>query len=202
LYSRAEINRCSLQQLQELTQLKEQHGAGREQLWDPMAVDGQPLTQPGSTRSTDPMAVDGHKSKLTAPGSDAINLSSFLAALTDAANTSAPEPGPAAAAGAAECGYGSSSSSRDPQLLRLQLQLPQVLSGGVDVGSNVLRYKKKMLLWSDKEVGYCMMTFVIRNGLGALKVSEGSYMEYVAHLVRDAWKMEEGIVQKVNRVGG
>jgi hypothetical protein len=47
-----------------------------------------------------------------------------------------------------------------------------------------------------------MMTFLIRNGLGALKVSEGTYMEFVAHLVRDAWKMEEGVVQKVSRVGG
>jgi hypothetical protein len=122
-----------------------------------MAVDGQTLPRPGSTDLNEPMAVDGQtwtKSQSTAPGSNAINLSSFIAALADAAATPASELESEPAAAGAGCGFGNStSSSKDPQLLRLQLQLPQVLSGGVDVGSNLLRYKKKMLLWSDEEVG-------------------------------------------------
>jgi hypothetical protein len=40
----------------------------------------------------------------------------------------------------------------------------QALAGGVDGGQAVLRYKKKMMLWGQEEVGYCMMTFVIRWG--------------------------------------
>jgi opacity protein-like surface antigen len=38
----------------------------------------------------------------------------------------------------------------------------QALAGTVDGGKAGLRYKKKMMLWGDTEVGYCMMTFVIR----------------------------------------
>jgi hypothetical protein len=41
----------------------------------------------------------------------------------------------------------------------------QALAGGVSSGQAGLRYKKKMMLWGEAEVGYCMMTFVIRCGI-------------------------------------
>ena len=206
LYSRAVINNCSLEQLQQLIQHKsQQQGAEKD---DPMAVDGQMLTGGQSTESA-----------LTAQGSSTIDLRSFMTALAEAAEAEAAAAAAAAAAagettattaataetgssGGGDNGTSTSSSSTSNQLLRLQLQLPQVLSGRVDDGSNVLRYKKKVLLWSDEEVGYCMMTFVIRNGLGTLGVSEGSYMSYVTHLVKESWKMEGHLVEKVSRGGG
>jgi hypothetical protein len=40
----------------------------------------------------------------------------------------------------------------------------QALAGGVSAGQAGLRYKKKMMMWGEAEVGYCMMTFVIRWG--------------------------------------
>lgn len=61
----------------------------------------------------------------------------------------------------------------------------QVLSGSPDTTRHTLRYKRKMVLWGvDQEVGYCMMTFVIRNGLKALKLGEGVYLGYVSSLAR------------------
>jgi len=66
-----------------------------------------------------------------------------------------------------------------------------------------LRYKKKMMLWTmppppapqqqqqpparDADlgvIGYCMMTFVIRNGLKALSLGRSTYHNYVTNLAR------------------
>jgi hypothetical protein len=84
-------------------------------------------------------------------------------------------------------------------LLLLQARLPRALLGGSSLGG-ALRYKKKMLMWRmpaaagsqespgrDEEpgVGYCMMTFVIRNGLAALKLGLQTYMGYVDNLARN-----------------
>ena len=63
-----------------------------------------------------------------------------------------------------------------------------------------LRYKKKMSLFrfadsnsnGDKSegghVGYCMLTFVLRNGIGELKKSRAAYSTYVTKLAK-AWKV-------------
>lgn len=58
-----------------------------------------------------------------------------------------------------------------------------------------LRYKKKMHLLSvgraDRvgHVAYCMMTFVVRNGLRALRASEALYLQYVQGLVQ-RWALD------------
>jgi hypothetical protein len=86
---------------------------------------------------------------------------------------------------------------RPAVLLLRQVKAPRMLLGPPDLGST-LRYKKKMLLWKvapaaaqnvkgsgalaapDAEeeamgVGYCMMTFIIRNGLGSLRLGLQTY---------------------------
>jgi hypothetical protein len=58
-----------------------------------------------------------------------------------------------------------------------------------------LRYKKKMSLVAMAasgrrgHVGYCMMTFVLRNGLRALQIDTRLYMEYVQRLVQ-RWALQ------------
>lgn len=77
------------------------------------------------------------------------------------------------------------------------LQAMQALSGPGGPQQTVLRYKKKMLMWSDAEVGYCMMTFVIRNNLTALKLGEVSYLSALAGMARHSWGLPEALVEKV-----
>ena len=69
----------------------------------------------------------------------------------------------------------------------------RVLAGSPEL-SQTLRYKKKMMMWTlpgasssplEAEVGYCMMTFVIRNGLNALSLGVPTYMNYVTSLTKN-----------------
>lgn len=78
----------------------------------------------------------------------------------------------------------------------LMVQLVRALAGAPEV-HHTLRYKKKMTMWSfgsaapteplpaDAVMGYCMMTFVIRNGIKALSLSSETYFSYVSSLVRN-----------------
>lgn len=73
----------------------------------------------------------------------------------------------------------------------------QLVSGPGGPQQAALRYKKKMLMWSDAEVGYCMMTFVIRNHLTALKRGEVSYLTALTGMARHSWGLPEALVEKV-----
>lgn len=59
-----------------------------------------------------------------------------------------------------------------------------------------LRYKKKMLMWGPDGVGYCMMTFAIRNSLPALRTSEQAYLASLTSLARHTWALPEPLVAK------
>eukprot|EP00798_Chlamydomonas_sp_ICE-L_P020786 gene20786-27612_t len=93
---------------------------------------------------------------------------------------------------AAECASATSTEDGSVPMLSdtTQVKAIQALSGVPDTGSTTLRYKKKMSMWSraegdeDAVMGYCMMTFVIRNGLQALGFGVPTYMNYVDSLVR------------------
>ena len=93
----------------------------------------------------------------------------------------------------------------------LQVRLVRALAGAPEL-SQTLRYKKKMTMWTlpspspaaaggpaaaaaagagpaqEGEVGYCMMTFVIRNGLKALQLGQSTYMNYVGSLAK-SWAL-------------
>jgi hypothetical protein len=64
----------------------------------------------------------------------------------------------------------------------------QVLGGRPTPVDKMLRYKKKMVLWGKDHVGYCCMTFVIRNGLTALGNGDGTYLKYVDSLISN-WQL-------------
>jgi hypothetical protein len=63
-----------------------------------------------------------------------------------------------------------------------------VLGGRPTPVDKMLRYKKKMVLWGKDHVGYCCMTFVIRNGLTALGNGDGTYLKYVDSLISN-WQL-------------
>ncbi len=73
----------------------------------------------------------------------------------------------------------------------------QALAGCPAPIDKMLRYKKKMILWGPMHVGYCMMTFIIRNGLGALKQGLPAYLQHVSSLT-NSWGLEAGEEAKVN----
>lgn len=64
-----------------------------------------------------------------------------------------------------------------------------------------LRYKKKILMWSDTGVGYCMMTFVIRNGLTALRLGDLSYLSALGAMAKHSWGLPQALVEKVSLDG-
>jgi hypothetical protein len=53
-------------------------------------------------------------------------------------------------------------STQSHEVTPVAVHASQALAGGVSAGQAGLRYKKKMMMWGEAEVGYCMMTFVIR----------------------------------------
>ena len=80
-----------------------------------------------------------------------------------------------------------------------QARVLRVLAGAPDF-SQTLRYKKKMMMWTlpplssglssapgppEAVVGYCLMTFVIRNGLQALGLGQATYLNYVSSLTKN-----------------
>ena len=90
-----------------------------------------------------------------------------------------------------------------------------MLAGSPEL-SQTLRYKKKMMMWTlpqastssfaaspasesrlESEVGYCMMTFVIRNGLSALGLGLPTYMNYVASLTKN-WALPKQMEVQVS----
>lgn len=118
-------------------------------------------------------------------------------------------------------------------LVGLRAGLPRALVGAPDLGG-VLRYKKKMMLWSvpakptgaapaasapaadapmadaaaptaaaasEGGMGYCMMTFVIRNGLKALGLGLQTYLGYVSNLSR-SWRLAPKQAAQVRGCGG
>lgn len=80
--------------------------------------------------------------------------------------------------------------------------LQRVACSNVAEQRAVLRYKKKMNLYSAEVVGYCMMTFVIRNGLPSLRMGRPHYMQYLNNLARRSCKLPEALVDKVGAAGG
>ncbi|KXZ53709.1 hypothetical protein GPECTOR_6g626 [Gonium pectorale] len=102
---------------------------------------------------------------------------------------------------------------------RLALSFEMVRSmralAGPAESSAALRYKKKMVMWSFPDaapgsspapapgtagggvVGYSLMTFVIRNGLAALKQGGATYAAYVDNLVRRSWRLPAAQVAQV-----
>ncbi|GMH43609.1 hypothetical protein BSKO_11531 [Bryopsis sp. KO-2023] len=73
--------------------------------------------------------------------------------------------------------------AQDPIPDEVQNRVMQALAGNLSTATT-LRYKKKMMLWGPQGVGYCLMTFGIRNGLGPLRSGEKSYIAYVEQLAR------------------
>ena len=91
----------------------------------------------------------------------------------------------------------------------------RALAGAPEL-SQTLRYKKKMTMWTlpspspatgrpvaaaagpaqEGEVGYCMMTFVIRNGLKALQLGQSTYMNYVGSLAK-SWALPQQMEAQV-----
>lgn len=63
------------------------------------------------------------------------------------------------------------------------------------------RYKKKMSMYSQTHVGYCMMTFVIRNQLPALQMGPQKYMENIRALAR-RWSMSAQNSDKLMEFAG
>ena len=102
--------------------------------------------------------------------------------------------------------------------LNPQARVLRVLAGSPEL-SQTLRYKKKMMMWTlppastpspaappssesqrlESEVGYCMMTFVIRNGLSALSLGLPTYMNYVASLTKN-WALPKQMEVQVGVV--
>ncbi len=67
-------------------------------------------------------------------------------------------------------------SQPHPYLLPLQ-------AGAMELRA-VIRYKKKFIMYTDRNVGYCMMTFVIRNGLGILRRNTQAYITYAQNMAK------------------
>ncbi|GLI67104.1 hypothetical protein VaNZ11_011309 [Volvox africanus] len=108
-------------------------------------------------------------------------------------------------------------SSSDPPPSMLLVRAMRALAGHPE-SAGVLRYKKKMLMWSFPEdsaatsaangdgtaaaanggvVGYSLMTFAIRNGLPALRQGTTTYAAYVDNLVRRSWGLPKPLVTQV-----
>jgi hypothetical protein len=87
---------------------------------------------------------------------------------------------------------------------------------GLPETAAMLRYKKKMMMWSfpgvggsssanggssthgdDGVVGYSLMTFVLRNGLPALRQGAATYAAYVDNLVRRSWGLPRPLAAQV-----
>ncbi|KAG2437038.1 hypothetical protein HYH02_011301 [Chlamydomonas schloesseri] len=105
----------------------------------------------------------------------------------------------------------------DPLLVRAM----RALAGGPEAAAT-LRYKKKMLMWTWPSaatapaaataataaataatadgggvVGYSLMTFVLRNGLPALRQGAATYAAYVENLTRRSWGLPAGLAGQV-----
>ncbi|KAG2429799.1 hypothetical protein HXX76_010583 [Chlamydomonas incerta] len=101
----------------------------------------------------------------------------------------------------------------DPLLVRAM----RALAGGPEAAAT-LRYKKKMLMWTWPQqphpaaaataapadadgaggvVGYSLMTFVLRNGLPALRQGAATYGAYVDNLTRRSWGLPAGLAGQV-----
>ncbi|EFJ47228.1 hypothetical protein VOLCADRAFT_105196 [Volvox carteri f. nagariensis] len=96
---------------------------------------------------------------------------------------------------------------------RLLVRAMRALSGRPETATTTLRYKKKMIMWTfppddgdgDGDaaaanggvVGYSLMTFVIRNGLPALRQGASNYAAYVDNLVRRSWGLPASQVAQV-----
>ncbi|GIL53591.1 hypothetical protein Vafri_9205 [Volvox africanus] len=116
-------------------------------------------------------------------------------------------------------------SSADPPPSMLLVRAMRALAGYSESAA-ILRYKKKMSMWSFPEdsaaasadngdgtaaavnggnsdvgnggvVGYSLMTFVIRNGLPALRQGTTTYAAYVDNLVRRSWGLPKPLVTQV-----
>ncbi|GIM05298.1 hypothetical protein Vretimale_9759, partial [Volvox reticuliferus] len=119
-------------------------------------------------------------------------------------------------------------AASDPPPSMLLVRAMRALAGYPEP-SAILRYKKKMIMWSFDEVerrtaalaangtctavaangssssnggnggvvGYSLMTFVIRNGLPALRQGTTTYAAYVDNLVRRSWGLPKTLVTQV-----